>query len=385
MISVGERQAFGLFLAPLSLDLSIGRESYGLAIALQNLLWGLLQPFAGMFTDRWGAGRVLAVGGGLYALGLLLMAVSNSTLMLYAGAGVLVGVGLAACSFGVAMGVVARAFPPERRSWALGVAGAGGSFGQFAMLPLGQALISAIGWRAALVPLALMALSIVALAVPLSGVPQRRESSDRAGLTPGLRAPLSEKRFWFLTVSFAVCGFQTVFMMIHLPAFALDRGLPVSVAVTALALVGLCNVIGSYGCGLLGTRFPKNRILAVIFAFRAIVIAGFMAFPVTPLSMYVLAIAVGVTWLGTVPLTNGLVADLYGLRHISTLFGVTFLGHQVGSFLGAWYGGYVFDTTGSYQWMWVLCVLSSVVAAALCWAMEYRPPAARQPAWRASA
>ncbi|MEO5845976.1 MAG: MFS transporter [Caldimonas sp.] len=372
MLAVGIRQAFGLFLAPMAVDLDIGRGAFGFAIALQNLLWGLLQPFTGMFADRYGAGRVLVLGAALYATGLSLMAVSTTPAMLDWSAGVLIGIGLSACSFGVVMGVVARSVAPERRSWALGLVGAGGSFGQFAMLPIGQSLISAAGWNGALFLLAAAVLLIVVLAVPLAGKPAATTDSSPHDTRAALRQALSDRGFWFLTAAFAVCGFQTIFLMIHLPAFLLDRGLPLSVGVTALALVGLCNVVGSYGCGLLGGHFRKKHVLGWIFAVRAVVIAAYISVPVTPLTTYALAMTIGFTWLGTVPLTNALVADIFGVRYLSTLFGIAFLGHQIGSFFGAWYGGYVFDTTGSYQIVWILCIAASVVAAALLWPIDDR-------------
>ena len=372
MISVGTRQAFGLFLPPISGELHVGRGEFGFAIALQNLLWGLLQPFTGMFADKHGAGRVLAAGAILYASGLILMAFSTSPAMLDWSAGVLIGLALSACSFGVVMGVVARAFEPRRRSWALGVAGAGGSFGQFAMLPLGQALILSAGWKGALFILAAAAIAIIVLAGALAGRPSAPATIAGRNVRSALTGAMSDKAFWSLTVSFAVCGFQTVFLMIHLPAFVLDHGLPASVGVTALAIVGLCNTVGSYFCGVLGSRFRKKHVLAAIYLLRAVAIGAYVLLPVTPMSTYALATVIGMTWLGTVPLTNALVADMFGVRFLSTLFGIAFLGHQIGSFFGAWYGGYVFDMTGSYGIVWVLCIVTSVIAAILCWPIDDR-------------
>jgi predicted MFS family arabinose efflux permease len=372
MISIGTRQAFGLFLLPVSLDLAIGRGSFGLAIALQNLIWGAVQPLTGLIADKFGAGRVLVIGSVLYALGLVVMAFSKSVLALDAGGGLLVGLGLAASSFGVVMGVVARSFDPVRRSWALGVAGAGGSFGQFAMLPYGQALINGAGWRGALLLLAVSALSIVVLAIPLAGKPAVRPSEGSLTARFALTEAIRDKGFWFLTFSFSVCGFQTVFMMVHLPAYLLDKGLSLSVGVTALAIVGLCNTIGSYGCGMLGTWYRKKYVLTGIYLLRTVVIALYLALPVTPSSTYALAAVLGLTWLGTVPLTNALVADIFGVRYVSTLFGIAFFGHQVGSFFGAWYGGYAFDTIGSYTPVWIWCIALSALAAVLCFPIDDR-------------
>ena len=372
MISIGTRQAFGLFLPPVSVDLGIGRGSFGLAIALQNLIWGAVQPLTGLFADKFGAGRVLVVGGVLYALGLVVMAFSNSVLALNTGGGLLIGLGLSASSFGVVMGVVARSFDPARRSWALGIAGAGGSFGQFAMLPYGQALINAAGWRGALLLLALSALAIIVLAIPLAGKPAVQANEGSLTARFAMREAMGDKGFWFLTFSFSVCGFQTVFMMVHLPAYLLDKGLSLSVGVTALAIVGLCNTIGSYGCGMLGTWYRKKYVLTGIYLLRTVILTLYLALPVTPWSTYVLAAVLGLTWLGTVPLTNALVADIFGVRYVSTLFGIAFFGHQVGSFFGAWYGGYAFDTGGSYNPVWILCIVLSALAALLCFPIDDR-------------
>jgi predicted MFS family arabinose efflux permease len=378
LISIGTRQAFGLFLPPISADLGIGRGDFGLAIALQNLIWGAVQPLTGMVADKYGAGRVLVVGSALYALGLVVMASATSVLALHAGAGVLIGLGLSASSFGIVMGVVARSFDPSRRSWALGVAGAGGSFGQFAMLPYGQVLIDAAGWRGALLLLAISAASIAVLAIPLAGRPAAQPGGESRTVRIALAEATRDKGFWFLTFSFAVCGFQTVFLMVHLPIYLLDRGLSASVGVAALAIVGLCNTVGSYACGMLGTWYRKKHVLTGIYVVRTVIIALYVAVPVTPWSTYVLAAVLGFTWLGTVPLTNALVADIFGVRYVSTLFGIAFFGHQVGSFFGAWYGGYAFDTTGSYAPVWLLCIASSALAAALCLPIDDRRRAPRR-------
>jgi predicted MFS family arabinose efflux permease len=290
----------------------------------------------------------------------------------YLSGGVLIGLGLSASAFGVVMGVVARTFDASRRSWALGIVGAGGSFGQFALLPYGQVLIDAAGWRGALLLLAISAALVALLAIPLSGKPAAPTTLDAHTARSAVSAAMRDKGFWLLTFSFAVCGFQTVFMMIHLPSYLVDRGLAATVGVTALAIVGLCNTIGSYGCGMLGTHFRKKYVLSVIFMLRTAMLVAYLALPVTPWTTYVFAAIFGLTWLGTVPLTNALVADIFGTRYVSTLFGIAFLGHQIGSFFGAWYGGYAFDTSGSYASVWLLCIVFSVVAAALLWPIDDR-------------
>ena len=371
MLSLGTRQSFGLFLPPMTFDLGWTRQTFGFAIALQNLVWGLGQPFAGAIADKFGAARVVVGGGVLYALGVCLMAYSTTGTAFDVSAGIMVGLGLSGSGFGVVMGVVARSVAAERRSVALGLVGAGGSFGQFAMLPLGQTLISQIGWHNALLALAAMSLVIVPMAAALAG----RTAAPSAGtqsLGAALREAAAHKGFWLLTFSFMVCGFQTIFIMIHLPAYLVDQGLSPTQGMTALALIGFFNIVGSYGCGVLGGRFSKKRILFWLYTVRAIAIALFIALPLTTATIWGFGIAMGVTWLGTVPLTNGLVAQIFGVKYLSTLFSIAFLGHQIGSFLGAWYGGLMFDLTGSYRMVWIFCVLLSVIAAGLCMPIDER-------------
>lgn len=371
MLSIGIRQSFGLFLQPMTVDHGWTRESFGFAIALQNIVWGLGQPFAGAIADRFGAARVIAAGGLFYAAGVALMAHSNDPLTLDVTAGLLIGLGLSGSGFGVVMGVVGRAVPADKRSAALGLVGAGGSFGQFAMLPLGQALISQIGWFNALLIMAALSLLIVPAAVALAGSNATAHESGQS-MTSALKEAAAHKGFWFLTVSFLVCGFQTIFIMIHLPAYLVDKGLPPTAGMTALALVGFFNIVGSYACGVLGGRFSKKYLLVALYGIRAIAITLFILLPLSMVTACAFGVAMGVTWLGTVPLTNGLVAQIFGVKYLSTLFSIVFLGHQIGSFLGAWYGGLMFDLTGSYTVVWIFCVVLSVVAAALCAPVDER-------------
>ncbi|MBI2311909.1 MAG: MFS transporter [Betaproteobacteria bacterium] len=373
MLSLGTRQTFGLFLQPMSLEYGWGRETFALAIAVQNLVWGLGQPFAGAVADKVGAARVLAGGSVLYALGLYLMAGSQDGAALNLSAGLLIGLGLSGSSFGVVMGVVGRAFGGARRSVALGIVGAGGSFGQFAMLPYGQTLIAGLGWQHALWAMGVGLLVIVPLAIALAGKGGERDySREPQSLAAALQEAAAHRGYWFLTFSFLVCGFQTIFIMIHLPAFLTDKGLPAVSGVTALALIGLFNVVGSYLCGVLGGRYSKKRILSWIYFLRAGAIAVYIALPVTQMTTYVFATLMGLTWLGTVPLTNGLVAQIFGVQYLATLFSIAFLGHQVGSFLGAWYGGYMFDLTGSYQAVWMFAIALSIAAGILCLPIDER-------------
>ena len=372
MLALGMRQSFGLFLRPMSTDLGLGREAFSFAIALQNLVWGFAMPFAGAIADRYGSGRVLVFGGIAYALGLAGMAFSTSALALDLTTGLLIGLGLGCTGFGVVLAVVARAYPPEKRSLAVGITGACGSFGQFAMLPGGLALISAFGWLNALLAFAAMALVIIPLGAALSG---RNSAANES--TQSIGAALTEvaahRGFWLLTASFFVCGFQTVFMMTHLPAYLIDRGLTAQEGMATLAVIGLFNIFGSGIAGALGGRYSKKWILFWIYAVRAVAIGIFIAAPLTVASAYVFGAVMGLTWLGTVPLTNSLVGQIFGLKYLSTLFSIAFLGHQLGGFGGAWAGGAMFDLTGSYLLVWQLAIGLSVVAALLCVPIDERP------------
>ena len=382
MLALGTRQSFGLFLRPMSLDLGWGREVFSFAIALQNLVWGLAMPFAGAIADRYGAARVLVAGALAYGAGVVAMAYATEPLAFQLSAGVLVGLGLSGTGFGVVLAVVARAYPPDKRSVAVGIAGACGSFGQFGMLPLGQAFISAYGWGSALVIFGCVALTMVPLGAALAGRNQAANESDQP-ISAALSEAMAHRGFWLATAAFFVCGFQTIFIMTHLPAYLVDRGLSPQQGMAALATVGLFNIFGSYGAGALGARYSKKALLAWIYAVRAVAIALFIAAPVSAAGTYAFAAVIGLTWLGTVPLTNGLVGQIFGLKYLSTLFSISFLGHQLGAFGGAWAGGAVFDLTGSYQPIWIIAIALSVVACALCVPIDERSivrPALRQAA-----
>ena len=371
MLALGIRQSFGLFLRPMSMDLGWGREAFSFAIALQNLAWGLAMPFAGAIADRYGAGRVLFAGGVAYGLGLAGMAYAASPLALNLAAGLLIGLGLSCTGFGVVLAVVARAYPPEKRSVAVGIAGAAGSFGQFAMLPGAQALISGFGWLNALLVLALAAFLMIPLGAALAGRNAAAQESEQS-IGAALAEAAGHRGFWLLTSSFFVCGFQTMFLMTHLPAYLVDQGLAPAQGMTALAVIGLANIFGSYGAGVLGARYSKRLILAGFYALRAVAIAIFLAAPLSAAGAYLFGAVFGLTFLGTVPLTNSLVGQIFGLKYLSTLFSICFLGHQLGAFGGAWAGGAVFDLTGSYQPVWLSAIALSVVAAALCVPIDER-------------
>lgn len=371
-IAMGVRATASIFMPPMTAANGWSREAFSLAFAVQNLVWGFANPVFGAISDRLGAGRAIAGSAVLYVVGLVLMAVSGTPGALLGSSGVLVGLGLAGTTFGVVLGVVARHVPPAKRSAALGLTAAGGSIGQFVMMPVAQGLISTFEWQAALIMMAAIAALIVPLAAGMTG-----RAAPHDGPAQSIGEALGEvarhRTFHYLFWSYFTCGFHTAFITLHLPQYVLDIGMPVTVGVTAVALIGLCNAFGTYGAGVLGGRHSKKGLLAWIYLLRAVVILAFLLGPKTPWAVYAFAAAIGLLWLGTVPLTNGLVAQIYGVRYVSMLSGVVFLGHQLGSFLGAWLGGYIADTTGSYDMVWWLSVALGVVAAAFCWPVDERP------------
>ena len=376
-LSLGVRHGFGLFLPPMSAQFGWGREVFAFAIALQNLMWGLAQPFTGALADRFGAARVVIVGGVLYAVGLVMMGMSDSPLSLSLSAGLLIGVGLSGTSFSVILGVVGRALPPEKRSLGMGIASAAGSFGQFAMLPGTLGLIGWLGWSTALLVLGLL----VALIVPLVSMLKDRPMPALGGeqtLKQALHEACSHSGFWLLAFGFFVCGFQVVFIGIHLPAYLVDQHLPATVGTSVLALIGLFNIFGTYTAGWLGGRMSKPRLLTGLYLARAVVIVLFLWAPVTQFSAYLFGMAMGFLWLSTVPLTNGTVATLFGVRNLSMLGGIVFLFHQLGAFLGGWLGGVVYDQTGSYDLIWQVSIVLSLLAAALNLPVRERPVARLQ-------
>ena len=376
-LSLGTRHGFGLFLEPMSADFGWGREVFAFSIALQNLMWGLAQPFAGALADRFGAARVVFVGGVLYAVGLLCMSMADSPLSLSLSAGLLIGIGLSGTSFSVILGVVGRALPAEKRSMGMGIASAAGSFGQFAMLPGTLGLIGWLGWSGALVVLGVM----VALILPLVGMLKDKPTESvgiQQTLGEALREACSHSGFWLLALGFFVCGFQVVFIGVHLPAYLVDQHLPAKVGTTVLALIGLFNIFGTYTAGWLGGRMSKPRLLTALYLLRAVVIVLFLWIPLSQTTAYLFGVAMGLLWLSTVPLTNGTVATLFGVRNLSMLGGIVFLFHQLGAFLGGWLGGLVYDHTGSYDLIWQVSILLSLLAAALNWPVRERPVARLQ-------
>lgn len=372
LLNFGVRSGFGLFMEPISSANGWGREVFALAIAVQTVLWGFGQPFAGAFADRYGSGRVLTIGALFYALGVALSSVSSTPGVLNVTMGVLVGIGLAGTSFTVALAAIARMVSPERRSWALGLGTAAGSLGQFLMVPLGEAFIAAYGWAFALILLSLFALAIIPLSTALAGKAPEG-AGPKQSMGEALREAGGERSYWLLIAGFFVCGFHVSFIQTHLPAYVVDRGLDPRTGAWALALVGLANVIGSYTAGVLGGKRSKKYLLSFIYFARAIVITVFVLMPMTQLSVLIFAFCMGLLWLSTVPLTSGLVAQIFGPRYMATLFGIVFFSHQVGGFLGVWLGGLLFDLTGSYNIVWWISAGLGIFSAIVHFPIDERP------------
>ena len=364
-LSMGIRHGFGLWLQPITMDRGWTRETFAFALAVQNLAWGVAGPFAGALADRFGAYRVLLVGALLYAAGLVMMALSTSGLAFTGSAGLLIGIAQSGTTYAVVYGVIGRNVDPSQRSWAMGVAAAAGSFGQFLMVPLENWLIGAWGWQNALFVLGCAALAIAPLAF---GLREPRTAGPAAGahhqsIGAALREALAHRSFLLLTAGYFVCGFQLAFIGVHMPSYLKDHGLSPSVATAALALIGLFNVFGTYAAGLIGQRWPKPYLLAAIYALRAVAIVAFLTVPLTPWSVYAFASMMGLLWLSTVPPTNAVVAQIFGVQYLSMLGGIVFFSHQVGSFLGVWLGGLLYDATGSYDIVWWIAVALGVAAA----------------------
>jgi MFS family permease len=365
--ALGVRHVQGLFLTPVTLDHGWSRETFGFALALQNLLWGVAQPFTGMIADRFGSAKVILAGMLLYALGLVTMAHASTIGIYTLGTGVLIGVALSGSAFGAVYGALSRIVPAERRSWALGVAGAIGGLGQFCMVPFAQALMSGIGWIATLVVLAAVMLLLAPLCAWLRDRPVRPAPGAVAEQSIGaaLREALSHRGFWLLNLGFFACGFQLAFIAAHLPSYLLDKGLSPRHASAALALIALTNVLGTYLCGYVGDLLRRKYVLSSIYFARAAAMAAFFFAPLTPASVYAFSALMGLIWLGTVPLTNGIVSQVFGVRYIATLFGFVFFGHQLGSFLGVWLGGVIYDATHAYDLLWYGSIALGLVAGLL--------------------
>ena len=363
-LSMGIRHGFGLWLQPITQAQGWTRETFAFAIAIQNLSWGVCGIFAGMLADKLGAFKVLLGGAVLYSLGLVGMALSPTGFMFTLTAGVLIGAAQAGTTYAVIYGIIGRNISADKRSWAMGVAAAAGSFGQFLMVPIESFLISNIGWQQALLILAGAVLLIMPLALGLreSGFGDGQAAKRDQTIVQALREAFKYPSFQLLMAGYFVCGFQVVFIGVHMPSYLKDKGLSPEVAGYALALIGLFNVFGTYAAGSLGQRMPKKNILVFIYFTRAVVITAFIAAPLSPMSVYIFSSIMGLLWLSTVPPTNAAVAQIFGVAHLSMLGGFVFFSHQIGSFLGVWLGGVLYDRTGSYDIVWYITIALGIFA-----------------------
>ncbi|MEM7619825.1 MAG: MFS transporter [Pseudomonadota bacterium] len=374
-IALGLRQALGLYLTPISIDLSIGRETFAFALGLMNLFWGLGAPLTGMIADKYGAGRIVVVAAVCYTLGLLVMMMPGAGNQLILG-GTLIGLGMSGAGFSVILGIVGRSAPEHKRGFALGLTSMIGSIGLFVALPYTHVLMASFGWVTSLMILSATAFVMAPLAYAISGKPTVSKGTVGAPsqtLKEALKEACADRNFALLNIGFFVCGFHVAFIAIHLPAYINDAGLATWLGAAALSLIGIGNIIGSFGCGALGDYFAKKNVLSLLYAIRSVIILAFIMLPISDVSVLIFSVAIGLLWLGTVPLTSGLVAQIYGTTYMSTLFGLVFLSHQLGSFLGAWIGGKAYDISGSYDIVWWISIALGLLAALVHWPIEERP------------
>jgi len=376
LLSFGYRAGFGLFVKPITEANGWGREIISIALAVQNLFWGIIAFFAGGLADRFGNVKVVIAGTLLYALGMVLMPGVDSPWRLNASAGILVGAGIAGTSFGIILPAMARAVGPERQQWALGLGTAAGSIGQFAIVPIAQMLIDAYGWGTTLNILAGSALVMAVLAMPLAPYSGRQPSAQpvkEQTVPEALQEAVHYRSFLLLVMGFFVCGFHVAFITAHMPAFITDLGFDPKVGAWSISVIGLCNVFGAYLSGIVSSRMAMRYLLVYIYSARAVVITLFLLIPFSLISVLVFSAAMGFLWLATVPPTTGLVALMFGTRYMAMLYGIVFFGHQVGSFIGVWLGGWLYDRSGSYDMVWWLGVALGVMAAGVHWLMSERP------------
>jgi predicted MFS family arabinose efflux permease len=378
-VCMGLRQSLGLFMRPMTLELGISAATFAFAIALQNIVWGLSQPFVGALADRYGTRPVLIGTALIYAAGLLLMVFAKALPGGLEIAGFLAGIGTAGAGFGVLIGTVSRATPPEKRSRTVGIVAAAGSLGTMVLAPIGQGLIDGLGWKAAMMAFAALAASIALLSLTIREQPLAKgnSASVNQNLGEAVREAMAHRGYMFMTLAFFACGFQLVFITTHLPAYLQLCGIAPGVAASALALIGLFNAIGTYTFGLLGARYSQKHLLALIYLLRTLAIIVFLSVPIAPATTLVFAAAMGFLWLGVVPLVTGIIGRIFGMTHFNTLYGIVFLSHQVGSFFGAWMGGVLFDRMGNYNLAWGALIVIGVTAFMLQWLMDERPPRER--------
>jgi predicted MFS family arabinose efflux permease len=376
MLSFGMRQTFGLFMAPISAELGWGRESFSLALAAQALVIGLAAPFVAAIADKWGPIRVITTAGLLYAAGVALMTVSTEPTLMLLSAGIVAGLGVSGCGLALLLSVVGRVASEQRRSLWLGIVTAGGTAGQMVVVPLIQWIISGFGWRTTLIVMACLAAAIVPLAFSLaSGSAEALKKQTKQSLGQALREAGGHRGYWLLVAGFFVCGFQVVAIGTHLPAYLTDNGLDPSLGATAIATIGFFNLIGTWVAGWLGGRYRKKYLLCLLYLARALAIAAFVYAPPSESSVLAFAAGIGLLWLGTVPLTSGIVVQLFGARYMATLFGIVYLSHQLGSFTGVWLGGRIYDLTGSYDSFWWVAIALSLVATLVNFPIDDRPVA----------
>ena len=374
IIGMGTRASLGLFLEPMSSSLSWSRETYALAMAIQNLLWGILLPFAGALTDRYGASWVISAGAVFYSLGLWGMSVADSVFMLHVSGGILMGLGSSFVAFNLAIAAMVKVVGPERRLFVMGVGTAATSVGQLIFSPMAQGLISNFGWSDALVYLSFISLLVISFAVLLPSNPEvQGEEATTQSLGEAVREAFSQRGFILLMIGFFACGFHVAFIGIHLPAYVTDLGLAPQVGAYCLALIGLFNIAGSFLSGMVGSRWSKTYGLSWIYFGRALVILGLLLAPKTALTLYVFSALMGLLWLSTIPLTTGVLSDVFGVRYVATLYGFVFFGHQVGSFIGVWLGGVFYDRYGSYDAMWWAGIIVGVLAALIHLPISEKP------------
>ncbi len=381
-LAMGVRHGFGFWLQPISQAQGWTRETFSLALALQNLMWGVFGPFAGMAADRFGTARVVIVGAVLYMAGLLWMALVDQPVLFVVGSGVLIGAALSCTAFGAISGIIGRVSPESKRSWAFGISSAAGSFGQFVMMPIEQQLISATGWQNAFFLLAaLVVIAMIPMAYWLREPAVVKSTGREQSIWEATREAFAYRPFLLLVAGYFVCGFQVVFIAVHLPAYLKDKGLmDPNIAVVALALIGLFNIFGSFSAGKLGGTLPKRYLLSSIYIGRAVIISLFLLAPLSSWSVYIFSAAMGLLWLSTVPLTNGVIAGIFGVKYLSMLSGFVFFSHQVGSFLGVWLGGYLYARQGSYNTVWMITIALGVFAALINLPINEKPIKRTQPA-----
>lgn len=374
IISLGIRQSFGIFMTPISEFFGTGREFFSLTIALQNLMFGVFQPFVGMIADRFGAKRVVIAGSAVYALGLYLSTVTQQSATLYWSLGVLIGLGLSSTSYVIILGAIAKVVPAKHTTKAFGLTTAAGSFGMFAVIPGAQALLTAFNWQGAL---QVFAMSCALMAAFFAFAREVKLQATATAVNQTMKEALSEalhhKGYWLIHAGFFVCGFHVAFIATHLPSYLVDKSLNTQTAAMALAYVGIFNMFGSYFWGMMGDRFNKRHVMCVLYVLRTISLSTFMLLPVSEFSAVMFGASIGFCWLGTVPLTSGLVRQIFGSQYMSTLYGLVFLTHQVGSFLGAWAGGRIFDATGSYDTVWMATIVMALISALLHLPIDDRP------------